>query len=49
MPQRFFFGIPVEADLPLVKAAGAVAGSFVFFGLRISRLLRLCPLAMVSS
>lgn len=48
MPQRFFFEIPGEADLPLI-AAGAVAGSFVFFGFRISRLLRLCPLAMVSS
>jgi hypothetical protein len=49
VPQRLvFFGTPVEADLPLVDTAGVVAGSF-FFGFRISRLLRLCPLAMMFS
>ena len=35
--------------MPLVDTAGAVTGSFFFLGFRISRLLRLCPLAMMSS
>jgi hypothetical protein len=33
----------------LADATGAAAGSFAFFGLRISRLLRFCPLAMMPS
>ncbi len=45
----FFFGFSTEADRPLVKPVGAATGSFFFLGFRISRLLRFCPLAMMSS
>jgi hypothetical protein len=47
---HFFFGA-ARAGMPLgVKGLGAAAsGAFGFFGLRISRLLRLCPLAMEAS
>jgi hypothetical protein len=47
--QLFFFGSPIEADKPFGDVDGVAAASFVFFGLRISRLLRFCPLAMTFS
>lgn len=46
----FFDGTPIEADKPLViEPTGAVAGSCFFFGFLVSRLPRLCSLAMMSS
>ncbi len=48
-PYFFFLGVSTEADWPLVKMVGAATGSFFFLGFRISRLLRFCPLAMMSS
>src|SRR3546814_19532200 len=49
LSQLFFYGIPIEADLPLANTTGAATASFFFFGFRISRLLRFCPFAIVSS
>lgn len=49
LPRVFLFGIPIEAEMPLVDTTGAVTDSFFFFGFRVSRLLRFCPLAMISS
>ena len=49
-PHFFFDGTPIEADKPLViNPTGAVAGSCFFFGFLVSRLPRLCSLAMMSS
>jgi hypothetical protein len=35
--------------MPFVGVKGAATGSFFFFGLRISRVLRFWPLAIISS
>jgi hypothetical protein len=44
-----FFESPIEDDAVFANIAGAGADAFFCFGFRISRLLRFCPLATVSS
>ena len=46
---HFFFGFPVGGVMPLANPTGAGAGSFFCFGFLISRLPRICPLAMIFS